>query len=70
MKHSLERTSPKGKDKKFIGVCVLCGEPGLPIEAANLECPNLRGLTSDEAVVEAILSPDLVAMGNNRVGKA
>ncbi len=52
MKHSLERTSPKGQ--RFIGVCVLCGEPELEIEAANLECPNLRGLTSDEAVLEAI----------------
>ena len=57
MKHSLERTSPKGKDQKFIGVCVLCGEQGLEIEAANLDCPNLRGLTSDEAVVEAIINP-------------
>ncbi len=56
MKHSLERTSPKGPNQKFIGVCVLCGEQGLEIEAANLECPNLRGLTSDEAVVDAILN--------------
>ena len=57
MKHSLERTSPKGRGQKFFGVCVLCGEQDLEIEAANLECPNLRGLTPDEAVLEAILNP-------------
>lgn len=53
MRHSLERTSPKGQ--KFVGVCVLCGTPGLTFEdMKNDECPNQRGLTEDEAVIEAI----------------
>ena len=52
MKHSLERTNPKGQ--AFIGTCVLCGEKGLMAEAVKDECANLRGLTSDEAVVEEV----------------
>jgi len=52
MKHSLERTSPKGGP--FIGTCTLCGKTDLPIGAATQDCENVRGLTQDEAVVEAI----------------
>lgn len=51
--HSLRRTSPKGED--FIGTCTLCGKADLTL--VNLtwdECENQRGLTPDEAVVEAI----------------
>lgn len=51
-RHSLRRTSPKGGP--FIGVCVLCGTTGLPFEAAIGFCSNQRGLTEDEAVVEAV----------------
>jgi hypothetical protein len=50
--HAIERTSPKGA--AFIGTCRLCGTPNLPASAALEECPNLRGLTRDESVIESI----------------
>ena len=53
MQHSLRRTNPKG-ESPFVGVCVLCGQQGLGFADMNDECPNQRGLTADEAVVEAI----------------
>lgn len=52
--HAIERTSPKGPGQKFIGTCRLCGTPNLPASAAQEGCPNQRGVTSDEALVEAI----------------
>lgn len=50
--HSLQRTSPKGGP--FVGTCSLCGRTGLKFEDLTTECENQRGLTQDEAVVEAI----------------
>jgi hypothetical protein len=50
--HVVERTSPKGE--KFIGICRACGTAGLTLADAQQECPNQRGLTQDEAVIEAI----------------
>lgn len=58
MKHSLERTSPKGG--KFIGTCTLCGVAGLTIADSQKDCENVRGLTYDDAVMEAILGPKSV----------
>lgn len=55
--HSLERTSPKGPGQRFIGTCRLCGAPDLPASAMMEECPNQRGLTSDQALIEAIDPP-------------
>jgi hypothetical protein len=55
--HAIERTSPKGPGSPFIGTCRLCGTPNLPMSAARQECPNQRGLTADESVVEAIALP-------------
>lgn len=52
MKHSLRRTNPKGE--AFVGTCVLCGETGLPMTAALRDCPNQRGLTHAEALIEAL----------------
>ena len=52
--HAIERTSPKGPGQKFIGTCRLCGKKDLPASAALEECENWRGLTSDEALIEAI----------------
>lgn len=52
MKHSIERTNPKGQP--FIGVCVLCGEQGLKMTDATKDCPNVRGLSQNEALIEAI----------------
>lgn len=52
-RHSLRRTSPKGGP--FIGTCRQCGQEGLTTkQAMGTECPNQRGLTQDEAVIEAI----------------
>lgn len=53
--HSIERTSPKGQP--FIGTCVLCGTPNLTTGDALKACPNQRGLTEDEALVQAIEGP-------------
>ncbi|SEK36480.1 hypothetical protein SAMN04515666_101332 [Bosea lupini] len=50
--HAIERTSPKGGP--FIGTCRLCGTPGLSAADALQPCPNQRGLTADEALLEAI----------------
>lgn len=58
MKHSLSRTSPKGGP--FIGTCTLCGTPNLTFADMIGDCPNQRGLTQDEAVIEAISPPDRV----------
>lgn len=52
--HAIERTSPKGPGQKFIGTCSLCGKTGLPASAAREYCENTRGLTQDEALLEAI----------------
>ena len=53
-RHSIERTSPKGEGYKFIGTCRLCGTPNLTFANMDDECPNQRGLTADEALIEAI----------------
>ncbi len=52
MKHSINRTSPKGE--KFIGTCALCGTPGLSMSDALKDCENQRGLTNEQAVIEAV----------------
>jgi len=54
MKHHVERTSPKGPSQPFIGTCRLCGVTGLKASAALEDCENVRGLSSNEALVEAI----------------
>lgn len=56
--HALERTSPKGGP--FIGTCRLCGTPNLPGEAIWQECPNQRGLTNEEAIVESVIGPHAI----------
>ena len=53
--HSLRRTSPKGQ--KFVGACVLCGREGLTFSDMAGYCDNQRGLTQDEALIEAIDRP-------------
>ena len=52
MMHSIRRTSPKGQ--QFVGICVLCGQENLLAKDAAKECPNIRGLTQDEALIEQI----------------
>lgn len=50
--HSLERTSPKGGP--FVGRCRLCGQSDLPSKAALWECPNPRGVSSGQVLIDAI----------------
>lgn len=51
--HSVERTS--SKSRPFRGTCRLCGRENMTAEdVSRADCPNLRGLTEDEAVVEAV----------------
>lgn len=50
--HSLERTSPKGQG--FVGRCVLCGEEGLRIGDALKHCPNPRGVSEEQSLIDAI----------------
>ena len=53
MMHSLRRTSPKGQP--FVGVCTLCGKQGITMaDFQREECPNVRGLSEDEALIEAV----------------
>jgi hypothetical protein len=56
MNHSLERTSPKGQE--FISTCRLCGTPNLPMSAVFEDCPNPRGLTEDESLLDVIEGPE------------
>jgi hypothetical protein len=58
MKHAVHRTSPKGPGQPFIGTCANCGTPNLPASAALEDCPNVRGVTQDEALIEAITGGD------------
>lgn len=52
MKHHINRTSPKGQD--FVGTCYLCGKQNLRAKDALEDCDNIRGLTDEEALVEAV----------------
>jgi hypothetical protein len=54
--HAINRTSPKGGP--FIGTCSLCGVTDLRISDATKYCENVRGLTEEEALLEAIEAPD------------
>ena len=51
-KHAIERTSSKGGP--FIGTCRLCGRKELTIMQSQDDCDNLRGLTEDQALLEAL----------------
>lgn len=54
MKHPLvNRTSPKGTP--FVGTCAACGKSGLTsAQAREDECENVRGMTNEQALLEAI----------------
>lgn len=51
-KHHINRTSPKGQS--FVGTCILCGKPNLSAKDALGDCENVRGLTSEDALIEVI----------------
>jgi hypothetical protein len=48
----INRTSPKGE--KFIGTYAACGKTGLTLLDADEPCDNQRGLTQEQALLEAI----------------
>lgn len=50
--HALVRTSPKGE--LFRGTCIQCGTENLPMRAALEPCPNQRGMSQAEALIEAM----------------
>lgn len=50
--HALVRTSPYGK--LFLGTCIQCGAKNLPMGAALEPCPNQRGMSQDEALMEVM----------------
>lgn len=53
MKHPLiNRTSPKGTP--FVGTCAACGKTGLRLSAMGEDCENVRGMTQESALLEAI----------------
>lgn len=54
MKHPLvNRTSPKGTP--FVGTCAACGMTGITFERlAAEECENVRQMTQEQALLEAI----------------
>ena len=54
-RHALRRTSPKGTP--FVGTCIQCGKVGLTTKDMQEECPNIRGLTEDEALLEVLDAP-------------
>lgn len=51
-KHALHRTSPKGG--QFVGTCTQCGKEGLTLASMSEECPNIRGVTQEQSLIEAI----------------
>lgn len=52
----VNRTSAKGQP--FIGTCAACGKTGLSLkDVQNDYCPNQRGLTREDALIEAIDPP-------------
>lgn len=54
----VNRTSPKGPGTNFIGTCAACGKAGLTYELIKTDpCPNQRGLSPDQRVIEAIEGP-------------
>lgn len=53
MKHPLiNRMSPKGGP--FIGTCAACGKSGLTLAAMGEDCENVRGMTREQAILEAV----------------
>jgi hypothetical protein len=53
MKHAIHRTSPKGGS--FVGTCANCGRADLTFDDFRQDdCENVRGLTEEESIIEAI----------------
>jgi len=57
--HELIRTSPMGKDRPFIGRCVLCGKENVSFaDFLAEECPNPNDVTVEESIIDAIERED------------
>jgi hypothetical protein len=59
MKHPLvNRTSPKGEGNSFVGTCAACGKQNITLEMlqADEDCENVRNMTQEEALLEALES--------------
>ena len=52
----VNRTSPKGTP--FIGTCAACGKAGITFDKLDSECDNVRGMTQEQALIEAINGDD------------
>lgn len=50
--HAIVRTNEKGVP--FIGTCINCGAENLKISDAQKECPNVRGETNKENLIEML----------------
>jgi hypothetical protein len=50
--HALIRTSPK--EEPFLGYCVKCGKPDLPMTAVREPCRNTARLTESEALFQVL----------------
>ncbi len=57
MAHAIERTSPTGPGQKFVGKCVKCGQHGLGLSDALMDCPADE-VMSDEAALLHILDKE------------
>jgi hypothetical protein len=58
MRHPLvNRTSLKGAP--FVGTCAACGMTGLTSATMQGECENVRGMTNEQALLEAIEPPGM-----------
>ena len=60
MKHPLvNRTSPKGSGKSFLGTCASCGKQNITFEMLPTdECENVRQMSQEEALLEAVTGGD------------
>ena len=68
MTHAVIRTSPTGPGQKFIGRCSKCGEEGLGLGGALIECPA-DGIVSDSQALLDILDDDPAAYAKHKEGR-
>lgn len=52
MTHAVIRTSPKGE--KFVGRCIKCGEEGLGLGGALIDCPADAIVSDRQALLDIL----------------
>lgn len=62
----VNRTSPKGQP--FVGTCAACGKAGLTFATVNEDCENQRGMTPEQALLEAV-NGDFVSVASIEVAE-